>query len=625
MTAGRDSSGGKGDSGGSGRAAGGTGGQGAAGAATSGTAGSGTGGSGTGGSSTGGSGTGGSSAGRGGSTGTAGSGGSGMQAGEGGVGSGEPVALPGALVYFREPIGDPLDDVWGTDGGEVYAVGYGGTIAHDPGDGTFVREHVSTTSLEFYSVWGSSATDVYVGIAGGKLGHASGAGSWTRRDLYNVSGPVYQVFGFGPDDMYLATGALFHGTLNNWQKIDKGPPANSVWGSSPNDLYTVATASLDQPNVFHSNGDGTWHSQATTGEYLSRVFGLDARHVYAIGSHSIWFSAGDGAWRSVLTLSSDAPISLWGRDGLVYVGTQNGKLYVTNGDEFSAGQAIGTATGPRITGVWAASAQNVYLATSSGLYHGTPDGSPPSDGAGGAGGEGNGGSGGGSFSTDPNDFGGNTRCSPNAVQCEDFESGDLDSDWSKLGDITVDQVHAARGDYALHVHNAAAFGGGTVESWTAFPRPYDRFWLRLFVYLEALPSDIGPWSLVRADDAIPANGGVTLGGYSDGAGSNVLEHTLQTPFVSLKDSPDAQIPAGEWICLEWYNDGLSDEARVFWNNVERPALHATPALASTVDSGKYSTPEIDYVEIGWGSTLSTPLDLWIDAIAIGSERIGCEH
>ncbi|HEX2660589.1 MAG TPA: hypothetical protein VHU40_20045, partial [Polyangia bacterium] len=436
-----------------------------------------------------------------------------------------PPPLPAPLVFFKEPISDTLDDVWGMTG-EVYAVGYNGTIVHDRGTGTFFRERISTT-LEFYSVWGLSATDVYVGIAGGKLGHASGAGSWTRRDLSGISGPVYQVFGFSPDDLYLTTGALYRGTLNStWKKVDQGPPANSIWGSSPNDLYTVATASLDQPNIYHSTGDGKWRSQATTGEYMSRVFGLDARHVYAIGSHSVWFSAGDGAWRSVLTLTGDAPISLWGRDGLVYVGTQSGKLYVTNTAEFTAGQAIGTSTtGPRITGIWAASPTNVYLATSGGLYHGTPDGKPPVTGAGGAGGA-VGGTGGasGTYSTDPSTFGGAARCSPNAVLCEDFETGNFGGDWTKLSDVTVDTGHAMRGTYALHVHNAGAFGGGTISSWKAFPRPRNRFWLRMFVYFQTLPapSEIGPWALVRAQNAVPATGGVSLSGSSDGTGSHVL-------------------------------------------------------------------------------------------------------
>ena len=179
----------------------------------------------------------------------------------------------------------------------------------------------------------------------------------------------------------------------------------------------------------------------------------------------------------------------------------------------------------------------------------------------------------------------------------------------------------------MNVQGAGAFGGGMIDSWKAFPRPRDRFWLRMFVYFQALPAstEIGPWALVRAENAIPATGGVTLSGYSNGAGSHVLMHNLEKPYVSLTDSADAQIPVGQWFCLEWNIDGLKDEARVFWDNAERPALHATPDLMSKMDSGTYSTPEIDFVEIGWGSTLATPLDLWIDAIAIGSDRIGCEN
>jgi hypothetical protein len=606
--------------GGSGGKAGGAGRGGSAGGALAGKGGTAAGqGGGTGGGSGGGSGA--ATAGRGGSGTTGGSGGAVASGGEAGETTVVVVPLPEPLVYFKEPIGDVLEDVWGADTGDVYAVG-AGTIVHDWGDGTFKREHAHTT-LQFYSVWGTSATDVYIGVAGGLVVHGTGAGSWTEREIYEASGPVYQAFGFAPDDMYLATGSLFHGRLNAWEEVADPPPAGSVWGSSPTDLYTVATTTLDQPNVYHSTGDGEWRSQATTGEYMRRVFGLGATRVYALGSHSVWFSGGDGSWRSVLTLPDDAPLGLWGRDGLVYVGTQNGKLYATNGEQWSAGQAIGTATGPRINGVWAKSHEDVYLATSSGLYHGTPDGTPPEYAGGGAGG---GGSGAGSFSTDPNDFGGESRCTASAILCEDFESGDF-ADWYPIGDdLSVDTEQAARGDHAFHVHNAASFGGGTIESWDAFPIPYDRFWLRLFVYFDTLPSDVGPYTLIHAYSAVPALGYVSLGGYSDGAGSNVLMHSLYSPSVLLMDSDsNAELPTREWICLEWYNDGLADESRVFWNNVERPSLHATSDLESTLDSGNYQIPEVDYVAVGWGSTSSSVIDLWIDGIAIGPERIGCEN
>jgi hypothetical protein len=554
-----------------------------------------------------------------------GTGGGGGDAGAGGeAGSDGPTPLPDPLTFFREPVGGTLDAVWGSDATDVYAVGYDGAVAHGPGDGTWTRENPLTTR-ELYSVWGSSATDVYASGAGGLVAHATGAGSWTNRDSPNtrISAPIYQVFGFDEDNVFLAAGSLWRGSLRDgFEEVESSPPVNGVWGMSPDDLYTVATTTLTSPNIHHLEPDGRWRAQATTGEYMDRVYGFDATHIYAIGSRSVWFSQGDGVWRAVLTLTDDSPRSLWGRDGLMYVGTTNGVLYVSNGVEWTVGQAIAAGTArPRIEGIWGSSHTDLYLATSSGLYHGTPTGTPGDGGTGGSGGTGPGGS----FSTDPADFYGASRCGTSQAFCQDFESDTL-PDYFFVGDEpTIDASRAARGTRSLHIVAAGGFASSVFQLWEPFPLPRNTFWIRLFVYFAALPTDVGPWTLIRAHTVPSAASYVSLGGYSDGS-TNVLMHSLSSPYVALRDmDSSSDIPVGEWLCLEWLNDGAADEARLFWNNVERPSLHATPALTSTLDPGNYSTPEFDFLEIGWGSTRTGPWEMWLDEIAISSERIGCEN
>jgi hypothetical protein len=393
----------------------------------------------------------------------------------------------------------------------------------------------------------------------------------------------------------------------------------------------VATVSSGEPNVYHSKGDGQWDSQADTGEYMSRVAGFDAAHVFALGSHSVWFSRGDGHWASILTLTNTAPSALAASDGLAYVGTQAGTLYVTNGDETSSPETVDAArSGLEIRGIYAAASDDVYLATSGGLYHGTPTGMDPTDGEGGAPGAGgeSGGGGGGTFSTDPADFYGQSRCDGSLAFCEDFESGTLDTArWFAFGDVPVaDETQAARGTHALHIQTTSI---AVAETWDPFPRPYDTFALRFFVRFGALPvntNDLGPWALVRAQSAA-TNLNYAEFGANFAGGTPAFLALSADPFIELPDTDsNPALPLGQWQCVEWVNDGLTDDWRVFVDNVERPSMHMTPSLTSKIDGGSYNAPEFDFLQIGWSSvTLSTPVELWIDEIAADSQRIGCER
>lgn len=561
--------------------------------------------------------------------------------GAGGVGDDPPPPLPPELTWTLEGSPVIVNGVWGSHPDDVYAVGYPGTtIAHYVG-GQWDQERTSYTG-EIFSVWGSGTGDVYATGENGTVFHSSGAGSWLFHEDPFLATPFSQVFGFDSRSVYLMGGGIRHGWYNHFGDAE-AVSGLRMWGSSPADLY-VAHATAFGDNVFHSTGDGNWTGQAQTGEAMGAIWGVHAKLVYATGEEHVFVSRGDGQWTADLTLpSGDTAKTVWAAGGLAYVGTKKGTFYVSNGPgSWSPGQVVNRDDAALdIRGIWAASSTNVYLATGRGIYHGVAgDGGSGGAGAGGsggaAGGMGGGGTGGGDYSTDRDEFFGEPRCGSSLDLCDDFESGAIDADvWYAMGTVTVDDLHAARGTYAAHFRTLGDTAPSYIEQTTSFPAPYDTYWGRMFVYFESLPTSpqFVHWSLTTAGNGLSGSEETHLGGQFDGTLSRFLvsnaplENYFTLPDDDLPGAPRA-VPEGEWICLEWLNDGLADETRFFWDGVEHPSMHTTPTVhgQSTDD---YLLPEFERAWVGFWVYQSDPMpaetDVWIDEVAFHRERIGCSR
>src|SRR5262249_39950519 len=84
------------------------------------------------------------------------------------------------------------------------------------------------------------------------------------------------------------------------------------------------------------------------------------------------------------------------------------------------------------------------------------------------------------------------------------------------------------------------------------------------------------------------------------------------------------IPLKSWQCLEWYFNTPKNEARLWWNGQERTKLGWSDSRSN---EPKYDFPEFKSLSIGWGTYQKpdAPFEVWIDEIAIGNERIGCDR
>ncbi len=116
------------------------------------------------------------------------------------------------------PQGNALNEVWGSSGSDVFAVGNSGTILHY--DGSEWSAMTSGTTDTLLGVWGSSGSDVFAVGRGGSF--------------------------FSPE------GTILHYDGSAWAEMTSGTSASfyDVWGSSGSDVFAVGSSGT----IFHYDG-----------------------------------------------------------------------------------------------------------------------------------------------------------------------------------------------------------------------------------------------------------------------------------------------------------------------------------------------------------------------------------
>ena len=268
-------------------------------------------------------------------------------------------------------------------------------------------------------------------------------------------------------------------------------------------------------------------------------------------------------------------------------------------------------------------------------------GSPADASVGGADGTASTGDGGRDFSTDRATFFGDSRCADSGVQlCEDFENGMIDPAWTVEGTKpVVDTMEHARGTHALHI---TQHGNGLsyIKETSTFPEANNTYFGRVFVYFKSLPAPLPDGGMTYAHWTMLAGSGTGQPGEirvsgqlqngrnlfgvgtdtgTDDAGSGDWTNSDNDP----KGSPTA-VPLGQWLCIEWMHKGDTSETQFWWDGALHPSLSTTASMHGG-NSNPYVLPQFTQVWVGWQEyqTSSEVFELWIDEIAIDSQRIGC--
>jgi hypothetical protein len=259
-----------------------------------------------------------------------------------------------------------------------------------------------------------------------------------------------------------------------------------------------------------------------------------------------------------------------------------------------------------------------------------------SGGAAGKGGAAGAGGGGGSagFSTDRDEFFGDSRCSTAFDLCEDFEEATLDTArWRVQGPApTIDATRAARGMQSAHFHTEDN-GLSLIHTTSIFPADDNTYWGRMFVYFDSMPTAPmwAHWSIAAAVGS-GNEAEIRVGGQYDGEINRFgvgTDHGPTGDWTTLDEDPGDAVPIDTWVCVEWLHKGDTNETRFYWDGVEHPSLHTTATDHGGPDDEEYLLPEFESVFVGWwlyqAETTPPEFDVWIDEVALDGERIGCSR
>lgn len=315
-------------------------------------------------------------------------------------------------VALRPTVPEHLYGMWGTGSDNLYVIGNSGRIAHHSGM-AWAQVELDTTE-ELHDVWGRATNDIfavgdkglvlhYDGLDWSRLTLVDGNGSEldTDRDLMAISGnSAGHVVIAGEDGTVLRfdgsawhrdslgfasdlrgawmdeTGvahvvgqggarARFDGT--SWWVQDRGDTAsrrfNSVWGSSPDDVWVVGDDKLGDdprlPLIFRLDNDRLEPVELASNDPFRRVWGSGRDDVYVVGDDGeLWHHDGE-TWRSSPSSTANNLRGVTGDDqGRRFaVGSNGTTVYhdglLTDKDGKAIWQQVASERFERINSVWA--------------------------------------------------------------------------------------------------------------------------------------------------------------------------------------------------------------------------------------------------------------------------------
>jgi hypothetical protein len=219
--------------------------------------------------------------------------------------------------------------------------------------------------------------------------------------------------------------------------------------------------------------------------------------------------------------------------------------------------------------------------------------------------------------------------------CEDFEGVAAGSPpdpkvWSRTGNILVETAPGGRAGQAMHVRAGQTPTETYVSQTRTLPALGEAFFARVRMYIAARPTDFFHWSFTEARGKDVRGTVVRYGGISVGCQPGMFcrdSFFFQIkPLVygpdeggSASDDLTPVIPEKKWLCLEWYLNSKTMEARLWWDGEERPKAHY---LADK----PIPFPGFDRFYLGWAlyqTGTAGPWEVWFDDLAIDGKRVGC--
>jgi len=212
------------------------------------------------------------------------------------------------------------------------------------------------------------------------------------------------------------------------------------------------------------------------------------------------------------------------------------------------------------------------------------------------------------------------------ILCDDFEGGSIDEDrWEIIETngvvMSVDESFAYHGGGALRVSlpSADAARGGLVHS-DSFPVAGNHFFGRAWFY-------VGPTVPQTHCSAFGASGPLDGAGARyrlDSNGGEFNSRYTHNPTVEQHGGLKKfgyDVPVEQWLCVEWEYDGPNSTMRYWMGGEEVEEMTVT----QDSEPQQWVAPIFQDFEIGWRTyQADDPTDVYWDAVALATFRIGCE-
>lgn len=202
--------------------------------------------------------------------------------------------------------------------------------------------------------------------------------------------------------------------------------------------------------------------------------------------------------------------------------------------------------------------------------------------------------------------------------------------------IALDTHRAARGSGSVHVHvSQGGYRHAMLVHKKLFPVANNTFFGRAFVYLDgAAPQE--HFTLFSASGTLPEASAPTYVRYggelgllaANYVGNGQMQHA-GAPMADGSWIDTTAVPTGRWTCMEWEFKGDTNEMHFWLDGVDVPRLAVVGQSNECCKGQVWTAPPYDRVALGWEAyktaqdATQTGYDLWLDEIALDTQRIGC--
>ena len=237
-------------------------------------------------------------------------------------------------------------------------------------------------------------------------------------------------------------------------------------------------------------------------------------------------------------------------------------------------------------------------------------------------------------------------CPESALFCDDFEAaalGAVSAPWSpsvNQATVNVDEAQAYSGTKAVHVNAPQAgtyhrgyFSLSQGSSANIFPAVALEMYGRAMMYLPVLPNADVHWTFIQgegraADDT--HNALYRYGGQHQNGAQLMANYETTMPVATDCWKHSATLlPVATWACVEWRFSVATNEMQFWMNGNELTDLHVTgegEGCGGDDLGGQWlAPPAFQTLYLGWEHYQQTanPIDLWVDDVAVSTERLGC--